>query len=101
MMKQSQTKMRFCGLTRKHVDRRRRFIFEVSESDGYALEEALRVKEKLARSDCLLNGSQRVKSVIKMHSRGRRSSDSCVGDNLGIFRPTPLRVLASHPRREG
>jgi electron transfer flavoprotein beta subunit len=40
--------------------------FEVSESDGYALEEALRVREKLGGEVVVCSmGPQRVKSVIK------------------------------------
>src|SRR6267142_1697186 len=40
--------------------------FEVSESDGYALEEALRVREKLGGEVIVCSmGPQRVKSVIK------------------------------------
>ena len=40
--------------------------FEVSESDGYALEEALRVREKLQGEVIVCSmGPQRVKSVIK------------------------------------
>ena len=40
--------------------------FEVSESDGYALEEALRVREKLTGEVVVCSmGPQRVKSVIK------------------------------------
>jgi len=41
--------------------------FEVNESDGYALEEALRIKEKTGSGEVVVcsMGPQRVKSVIK------------------------------------
>src|SRR3954465_12076167 len=41
--------------------------FEVNESDGYALEESLRIKEKIGSSEVVVvsMGPQRAKSVIK------------------------------------
>ena len=58
--------------------------FEVSESDGYALEEALRVREKLGGEVVVCSmGPQRVKSVIKdALARGADRAIHVVGDNL-------------------
>ena len=63
--------------------------FEVSESDGYALEEALRVREKLQGEVIVCSmGPQRVKSVIKdALSRGADRAIHVVGDNLGSLSP--------------
>lgn len=63
--------------------------FEVSESDGYALEEALRVREKLTGEVIVCSmGPQRVKSVIKdALARGADRAIHVVGDNLGHLSP--------------
>lgn len=63
--------------------------FEVSESDGYALEEALRVREKLGGEVVVCSmGPQRVKSVIKdALARGADRAIHVVGDNLGQLSP--------------
>lgn len=63
--------------------------FEVSESDGYALEEALRVKEKLGGEVIVCSmGPARVKSVIKdALARGADRAIHVVGDNLGHLSP--------------
>ncbi|MEP6743178.1 MAG: electron transfer flavoprotein subunit beta/FixA family protein [bacterium] len=63
--------------------------FEVSESDGYALEEALRVKEKVGGEVVVCSmGPQRVKSVIKdALARGADRAIHVVGDNLGQLSP--------------
>ena len=63
--------------------------FEVSESDGYALEEALRVREKLGGEVVVCSmGPQRVKSVIKdALARGADRAIHVVGDNLGSLTP--------------
>lgn len=63
--------------------------FEVSESDGYALEEALRVREKLGGEVVVCSmGPQRVKSVIKdALARGADRAIHVVGDNLGALSP--------------
>ena len=63
--------------------------FEVSESDGYALEEALRVKEKLGGEVVVCSmGPQRVKSVIKdALARGADRAIHVVGANLGQLSP--------------
>jgi electron transfer flavoprotein beta subunit len=63
--------------------------FEVSESDGYALEEALRVREKLGGEVVVCSmGPPRVKSVIKdALARGADRAIHVVGDNLGSLTP--------------
>ena len=63
--------------------------FEVSESDGYALEEALRVREKLGGEVIVCSmGPGRVKSVIKdALARGADRAIHVVGDNLGHLSP--------------
>ena len=63
--------------------------FEVSESDGYALEEALRVKEKLGGEVVVCSmGPQRVKSVIKdALARGADRAIHVARDNLGQLSP--------------
>jgi electron transfer flavoprotein beta subunit len=63
--------------------------FEVSESDGYALEEALRVREKLEGEVIVCSmGPQRVKSVIKdALARGADRAIHVVGDKLGSLSP--------------
>lgn len=63
--------------------------FEVSESDGYALEEALRVREKLTGEVIVCSmGPGRVKSVIKdALARGADRAIHVVGDNLGSLSP--------------
>jgi|SRR5882724_300612 len=77
--------------------------FEVSESDGYALEEALRVKEKLGGEVIVCSmGPQRVKSVIKdALARGADRAIHVVGDNLGHLSPyAAAGVLAESIREE-
>src|SRR6266446_8554597 len=63
--------------------------FEVSESDGYALEEALRLREKRGGDVIVCSmGPQRVKSVIKdALARGADRAIHVVGDNLGSLSP--------------
>lgn len=63
--------------------------FEVSESDGYALEEALRVREKLGGEVIVCSmGPQRVKSVIKdALARGADRAIHIAGDNLTHLSP--------------
>src|SRR6266852_7714772 len=63
--------------------------FEVSESDGYALEEALRVREKLGGQVIVCSmGPQRVKGVIKdALARGADRAIHVVGDNLAHLTP--------------
>ncbi|MEP6820694.1 MAG: electron transfer flavoprotein subunit beta/FixA family protein [bacterium] len=77
--------------------------FEVSESDGYALEEALRVREKLGGEVVVCSmGPQRVKSVIKdALARGADRAIHVVGDNLGSLTPyAGASVLAEAIREE-
>src|SRR4028119_388820 len=59
--------------------------FEVNESDGYALEEALRLKEKHGGEVVVCSmGLQRVKSVIKdALARGADRAIHIVGDDGG------------------
>jgi electron transfer flavoprotein beta subunit len=63
--------------------------FEVNESDGYALEEALRVREKIGGEVIICSmGPQRVKSVIKDGlARGADRAIHVVGDNLAHLSP--------------
>jgi electron transfer flavoprotein beta subunit len=63
--------------------------FEVSESDGYALEEALRLKEKKGGEVIVCSmGPQRAKSVIKdALARGADRAIHVVGDNLAHLSP--------------
>src|SRR5918992_2289849 len=63
--------------------------YEVNESDGYALEEALRLKEKLGGEVVVCSmGPQRVKSVIKdALARGADRAIHVVGDNLTHLTP--------------
>jgi electron transfer flavoprotein beta subunit len=77
--------------------------FEVSESDGYALEEALRVKEKLGGEVVVCSmGPQRVKAVIKdALSRGADRAIHVVVENLGSLTPyAAASVLAEAVRDE-
>src|SRR6266581_7633801 len=63
--------------------------FEVNESDGYALEEGLRLKEKHGGEVVVCSmGPQRVKSVIKdALARGADRAIHVVGDKLGQLAP--------------
>src|SRR5919107_3056424 len=77
--------------------------FEVNESDGYALEEALRLKEKLGGEVVVCSmGPQRVKSVIKdALARGADRAIHVVGDDLGHIGPyAGARLLADAIRGE-
>jgi electron transfer flavoprotein beta subunit len=68
--------------------------FEVNESDGYALEEALRVREKLSGEVIVCSmGPQRAKSVIKdALARGADRAIHVVGDNLTHLSPYAAAV---------
>src|SRR5688500_19776893 len=60
--------------------------FEVSESDGYALEEALRVREKLGGEVVVCSmGPQRVKSVIKEDRKSTRLNSSHLVISYAVF----------------
>src|SRR5215208_3989790 len=63
--------------------------YEVNESDGYALEEALRLKEKLGGEVVVCSmGPQRVRSVIKdALARGADRAFHVVGDQLTHLTP--------------
>src|SRR4029450_5479412 len=78
--------------------------FEVNESDGYALEEALRLKDKRGAGEVVVcsMGPARVKSVIKdALARGADRAIHVVGDNLGHLSPyTTASVLADAIRGE-
>jgi electron transfer flavoprotein beta subunit len=77
--------------------------FEVNESDGYALEEALRIKEKVGGEVVVCSmGAQRAKSVIKdALARGADRAIHVVGDNLGPLSPyAAAKILAETIRGE-
>src|SRR3954462_7024450 len=64
--------------------------FEVNESDGYALEEALRIREKTGAGEVVVvsMGPQRAKSVIKdALARGADRAIHIVGDNVVHLSP--------------
>jgi len=77
--------------------------FEVNESDGYALEEALRIKEKVGGEVVVCSmGPQRAKSVIKdALARGADRAIHVVGDNISHLSPfAAASVLANAVRDE-
>ena len=78
--------------------------FEVNESDGYALEEALRLKEKKGGGEVVVVtlGPQRAKSVIKdALARGADRAVHVVTDDFGQAGPfAAARVLAEAVRPE-
>src|SRR5207253_8912666 len=77
--------------------------FEVNESDGYALEEALRIKEKVGGEVVVVTmGPQRAKSVIKdALARGADRAIHVVGDNVVHLSPfAAASVLAEAIRDE-
>ncbi|PYS91862.1 MAG: electron transfer flavoprotein subunit beta [Acidobacteria bacterium] len=77
--------------------------YEVNESDGYALEEALRLKEKHGGEVVVCSmGPQRVKAVIKdALARGADRAIHVVGDELTRLAPLPAaRALAEAIRAE-
>jgi electron transfer flavoprotein beta subunit len=78
--------------------------FEVSESDGYALEEALRIKERKGEGEVIVcsMGPQRAKSVIKdALARGADRAIHVVGDDLAHLSPfTAAQILAEAIRNE-
>src|SRR5687768_6308099 len=76
--------------------------FEVSESDGYALEEGLRVREKLGGEVVVCSmGPQRVKSVIKdALARGADRAIHVVGDKLGHLSPYGAATILAETIRE-
>src|SRR5919112_1066472 len=78
--------------------------FEVNESDGYALEEALRLKEKRGAGEVVVcsMGPQRVKTVIKdALARGADRAIHVVGDALQHLSPyAAASILADAVRDE-
>ena len=77
--------------------------FEVNESDGYALEEALRIKEKVGGEVIVVSmGPPRAKSVIKdALARGADRAIHVLGDNVGHLSPfAAASVLAEAIREE-
>jgi electron transfer flavoprotein beta subunit len=77
--------------------------FEVNESDGYALEEALRIKEKVGGEVVVCSmGPQRAKSVIKdALARGADRAIHVLGDKLGPLSPyAAASILAETVRAE-
>ena len=77
--------------------------FEVNESDGYALEEGLRLKEKHGGEVIVCSmGPQRAKAVIKdALARGADRAIHVVGDNLAHLSPYAVaKVLAEAVRDE-
>ncbi|MBV8860065.1 MAG: electron transfer flavoprotein subunit beta/FixA family protein [Acidobacteria bacterium] len=78
--------------------------FEVNESDGYALEEALRLKEKKGGGEVVVVtlGPQRAKSVIKdALARGADRAIHVVADDFGQAGPfAAAKVLAEAVRGE-
>jgi electron transfer flavoprotein beta subunit len=78
--------------------------YEVNESDGYALEEALRIKEKVGGGEVVVcyMGPQRVKTVIKdALARGADRAIHVVGDALQHLSPyAAASILADALRDE-
>src|SRR5918912_4531080 len=76
--------------------------YEVNESDGYALEEALRIKEKLGGEVVVCSmGPQRVKRVIKdALARGADRAIHVVGDNLAHLSPFASATVLSDAIRD-
>ena len=77
--------------------------YEVNESDGYALEEALRLKEKHGGEVVVCSmGPQRVKSVIKdALARGADRAIHVLGDELARLSPfAAAKVLSEAIRSE-
>ena len=77
--------------------------FEVNESDGYALEEALRIKEKVGGEVVVVSmGPQRAKSVIKdALARGADRAIHIIGDKVVHLSPfAAASVLADAIRGE-
>ena len=78
--------------------------FEVNESDGYALEEALRIREKVGTGEVVVvsMGPPRAKSVIKdALARGADRAIHVLGDNVVHLSPfAAAAVLAEAIRDE-
>src|SRR6202158_6600402 len=76
--------------------------FEVNESDGYALEEALRIKERVGGEVIVCSmGPQRAKSVIKdALARGADRAIHVVGDNVGHLSPFAAASVLAEALRD-
>src|SRR5258707_12968579 len=76
--------------------------FEVSESDGYALEEGLRIKEKVGGEVVVCSmGPHRAKSVIKdALARGADRAIHVIGDNLTHLSPFAAATVLAEAIRE-
>jgi electron transfer flavoprotein beta subunit len=76
--------------------------FEVNESDGYALEEALRIKEKVGGEVVVCSmGPARAKSVIKdALARGGDRAIHIVGDNVVHLSPFAAASLLAEAVRD-
>jgi electron transfer flavoprotein beta subunit len=76
--------------------------FEVNESDGYALEESLRLKEKHGGEVVVCSmGPARVKSVIKdALARGADRAIHVIGDNLQHLSPFAAATILADAIRE-
>src|SRR5437868_15163100 len=77
--------------------------YEVNESDGYALEEALRIKEKVGSGAVVVcsMGPQRVKSVIKdALARGADRAIHVVGDQLQHLSPFAAATILADAIRD-
>jgi electron transfer flavoprotein beta subunit len=76
--------------------------FEANESDGYALEEALRLKEKHGGEVVVCSmGPQRVKTVIKdALARGADRAIHVTGDNLQHLSPYAAASILADTLRE-
>ena len=76
--------------------------YEVNESDGYALEEALRLKEKHGGEVIVCSmGPQRVKSAIKdALARGADRAIHVLGDELVHLAPYPAAMVLAEAIRD-
>jgi electron transfer flavoprotein beta subunit len=77
--------------------------YEVNESDGYALEEALRIKEKVGSGEVIVcsMGPQRVKSVIKdALARGADRAIHVAGDQLQHLSPFAAATILADAIRD-
>src|SRR5881227_1276622 len=77
--------------------------FEVNESDGYALEEALRIREKVGAGEVVVvsMGPARAKSVIKdALARGADRAIHVLGDNVGHLSPFAAASVLGEAIRE-
>src|SRR5438876_1366140 len=103
MMKQVASKEAILRINKEETwIEERDLSFEVNESDGYALEEALRLREKRGGDVIVCSmGPQRVKSVIKdALARGADRAIHVVGDNLASLSPYAAASALAEAIRE-